>query len=683
MTPGQCGCGNPDTDTDSDGAADCNDGCDNDATKAAPGQCGCGNPDTDGDNDGTANCVDGCPADPAKAVPGQCGCGNSDLDSDTDGAADCTDACDDDPARTVPDCAPQANCTRAVSGGSAYWFCPGHQNWSAARDRCAAAGYSLVRIDSASENIFLSDNVSTDTWVGGTDGAQEGSWRWVLGDEQFWQGASTGSSTGGLYRNWISSQPNDLGGEDCLQIEGDGDWRDDSCADTEQYICEDTCPNDVHKGVPGICGCGVADINTDGDLAADCQESCDQDPNKQQPGICGCGVADTDSNGDGSADCQATAGHNLTGPVSDKWRSMGWEQSILGSPTTDTLQSSDGVGSYANFQFGSIFWSPSTGAHEVHGAVRLKWISLGRELGFLGYPTSDQVATADGSGAFSDFEGGSIYWSPTTGPRELHGAILAKWRSLGAHASVLGYPTSDELVAADGVGRYQKFVSGAIYWTPATGAHEIHGPIFDKWASLGWEQGALGYPTSDVEAFGVDGLVAHFQGGELYWSPCSGVTEDPPDCSSGGGLGACATDADCSGGFTCMNPWFNATGVCTGALETFPGDPTGRIEYYIGDQHNACTTNSVINEVEALSEFPWTQVNYGPREEEALPPDGSIFPDLAITVDHVQGLGRISGVGTGGANNWIAGTISNLEGSCNGRAIASKPKCFRSLEGRS
>jgi hypothetical protein len=41
---GQCGCGVPDTDTDEDATADCNDMCPNDATRTIPGECGCGAP---------------------------------------------------------------------------------------------------------------------------------------------------------------------------------------------------------------------------------------------------------------------------------------------------------------------------------------------------------------------------------------------------------------------------------------------------------------------------------------------------------------------------------------------------------------------------------------------------------------------------------------------------------------
>ena len=75
MSPGVCGCGTPDVDTDQDGAPDCNDGCPQDPNKTNAGVCGCGVSDTDGDQDGAPDCNDGCPNDPQKTAPGNCGCG--------------------------------------------------------------------------------------------------------------------------------------------------------------------------------------------------------------------------------------------------------------------------------------------------------------------------------------------------------------------------------------------------------------------------------------------------------------------------------------------------------------------------------------------------------------------------------------------------------------------------------
>ena len=85
----------------------------------------------------------------------------------------------------------------------------------------------------------------------------------------------------------------------------------------------------------------------------------------------------------------------------------------FGNPTTDVQTGSDGRGYYRHFQGGSIFWLPQWGAHEVHGAIRDKYQSLGWEASFLGYPTTDE--TSAGSLRYNDFEGGVIDWTADAG----------------------------------------------------------------------------------------------------------------------------------------------------------------------------------------------------------------------------------------------------------------------------
>ena len=75
--------------------------------------------------------------------------------------------------------------------------------------------------------------------------------------------------------------------------------------------------------------------------------------------------------------------------------------------------------------------------------------------------------------------------------------IDVKYAALGGPAGWLGPATTAELVAPDGIGHYRHYRSGSIYWSPATGAHEVHGLIRDRWASLGWERSFLGYPLTD------------------------------------------------------------------------------------------------------------------------------------------------------------------------------------------
>lgn len=76
-------------------------------------------------------------------------------------------------------------------------------------------------------------------------------------------------------------------------------------------------------------------------------------------------------------------------------------------------------------------------------------------------------------------------------------AIDDKYLSLGGRTGVLGPPTSTEQACPDGIGRFRHFTGGSIYWTRATAAHEVHGPIHVLWESLGFETSILGYPTSD------------------------------------------------------------------------------------------------------------------------------------------------------------------------------------------
>ncbi|ATB34135.1 hypothetical protein MEBOL_007636 [Melittangium boletus DSM 14713] len=218
------------------------------------------------------------------------------------------------------------------------------------------------------------------------------------------------------------------------------------------------------------------------------------------------------------------------GDILTRYNQIGGAGGVLGPCTTNELPTPDGVGRFNHFQNGSIYWTPETGAWEVHGLIRARWESLGWETSALGYPITGEKPTPDGVGRFNHFKKGttlgSIYWTPETGAWEVHGLIRAKWESLGWETSVLGYPTTNEMTTPDGVGRYNHFKKGttlgSIYWTPATGAHEVHGRIREKWESLGWERGSLGYPVSDEYAVS-EGRESEFQKGFLTFNAATGA----------------------------------------------------------------------------------------------------------------------------------------------------------------
>jgi hypothetical protein len=84
-------------------------------------------------------------------------------------------------------------------------------------------------------------------------------------------------------------------------------------------------------------------------------------------------------------------------------------------------------------------------------------------------------------------------------------------------SSVLGTPLGGEQVGAGG-GRFRLYQQGAIYWSSATGAHEIHGNSFQKYKEMGAESGALGYPVTDVVEIAEGGSEVVFQHGSVMVS---------------------------------------------------------------------------------------------------------------------------------------------------------------------
>ena len=220
----------------------------------------------------------------------------------------------------------------------------------------------------------------------------------------------------------------------------------------------------------------------------------------------------------------ATGARILRGPIRDKWASLGWENGPLGYPTTDTTATPDGRGLFQHFQGGSIYWSPATGAHTIGGAIRDRWASLGWEGGSLGYPASDWTTTPNGRAQYVHFQNASVYWSQAGGARVLSGPVFEGWARTGFENSPLGMPTTDVTATPDGAGRFAHFQNGSVYWSQASGAHTIGGPIRDRWAAGGWETGAMGYPVSDwtTTPNGAAQYV-HFQRGSVYWSQAGGA----------------------------------------------------------------------------------------------------------------------------------------------------------------
>jgi len=176
---------------------------------------------------------------------------------------------------------------------------------------------------------------------------------------------------------------------------------------------------------------------------------------------------------------------------------VGGNTGPLGKRTTGAQQCQDQVGWFADCEHGAIYWTPATGAHAVWGKFFAKWNKLHKEQGPLGYPNQDKTATVGGD--YVNFTSGVILLKTGAAEAfEVHGAIRGCYIPLDSEKGFLGFPITDETVAPDHVGRFNRFEHGAILWKPTINAHEVHGATRALWDSLHAETGKLGYPIANA-----------------------------------------------------------------------------------------------------------------------------------------------------------------------------------------
>jgi len=108
----------------------------------------------------------------------------------------------------------------------------GPATWEVAQKTCVRDGGELAMLDTDAENTALFRNLGakmavTDLWIGLSDEAIEGQFRWISGDP-----LETSL--------WRAGEPNDFGsGEDCAAWSAaDGQWNDLPCITRRQSLCE-------------------------------------------------------------------------------------------------------------------------------------------------------------------------------------------------------------------------------------------------------------------------------------------------------------------------------------------------------------------------------------------------------------------------------------------------------------
>ena len=78
----------------------------------------------------------------------------------------------------------------------------------------------------------------------------------------------------------------------------------------------------------------------------------------------------------------------------------------------------------------------------------------------------------------------------------MHDAIMGTYAYYNWERGELGYPLTDETASANG-GIFQRFQGGTVYWSARTGSHAVPLSMLDLYGQHGYVRGHLGYPTSE------------------------------------------------------------------------------------------------------------------------------------------------------------------------------------------
>lgn len=208
----------------------------------------------------------------------------------------------------------------------------------------------------------------------------------------------------------------------------------------------------------------------------------------------------------------------IVGAIRSKWDSLG------GTPgAAVNVEYAVPGGMAQDFTSGRIIWDSARGRTSwINGGILAKYDTLGRESGFLGLPVSDEYGIGNGRG--NDFVSGRIYWSSTTNAHVVYGAILAKFLA-GGGVAAYGFPLNDESgVAGVTEAREAQFQKARIYWNPTYGASTVFGGILSEYLRIGGLQ-AIGLPRSDEKATEgyAGGRQSDFISGSIYWSSATGA----------------------------------------------------------------------------------------------------------------------------------------------------------------
>ena len=120
-----------------------------------------------------------------------------------------------------------------------------YMSYSDASQYCSNTyGTTLVKIGSQRQQDYVYSLVygntgSSSVWIGLNDVTTEGSWAWDEDGSIVYTG---GADVSGVYNNWNTNEPNNLGDEDCTEMfVSSGLWNDLDCSTTYAFVCRVPC----------------------------------------------------------------------------------------------------------------------------------------------------------------------------------------------------------------------------------------------------------------------------------------------------------------------------------------------------------------------------------------------------------------------------------------------------------
>jgi N-acetylmuramoyl-L-alanine amidase-like protein/LGFP repeat-containing protein len=219
----------------------------------------------------------------------------------------------------------------------------------------------------------------------------------------------------------------------------------------------------------------------------------------------------------------ALMGQSIRTPIYDRAIALGGFARV-GQPYYLEHLVTGGSGTW--FTYRDIYWSSGTGAHSVFGSFRTLHRRLGNGGGVIGLPAAEQHAGRRAGSQVQDFRRSGVrralYWSSATGAHEVLDAIYAKYAAIGAESSSLGLPTTGQVGTHVVSGRANLFQHGRMYYGPATGTHPVIGVFNNAYVQPGVYT-RLGLPRTDHYAVTV-GLAQDFTGGRITWNATTNRT---------------------------------------------------------------------------------------------------------------------------------------------------------------